>query len=201
MPLLTHPLRWPALVLATLGWMLWWVATGSGVLVSTIDDTPDLLARRGVVVKAAATHRRETVETDRGLTYVDHWEFNFNDPTGTAKRLHVQHDVSDAFLNMVPLHFDDRELTLQIRAKCTVDDQRPTWWPGKDMKTPCTMEEVRLRYYPGDETLLDLPDFPSRRSLRNPVRWAEAGVVAVVLSVLLLVPVAIGLRLFVLIRG
>ncbi len=67
---------------------------------------------------------------------------------------------------------------------------------------PCTMEEVRLRYYPGDETLLDLPDFPPRRSLRDPVRgWAEAGVVAVVLAVLLLVPVVIGVRLFVLILG
>ncbi len=201
-PPLTRTLLRTTLLLATFGWTLWWVATGSGVLVSSIDDTPDLLEQRGVVVEATATHRRKTVETDRGLTYVDHWEFNFNDPNGTAKRLHVQHDVSDAFLNMVPLYFDDREFTRQIRAKCAVGDQPPTWWPGRDMETPCTMHEVRVRYYPGGATLLDLPDFPQRRSLRNPVRsWGEAGVVAVVLSVLLLVPVVFGVRLFVLILG
>ncbi len=202
MPLFTRPLLRAALLLATFGWMLWWVATGSGVLVSTAYDIPDLLARRGVVVRAAATHQRETVENDLGLTYVDHWEFDFNDPTGTAKSLHVEHDISDVFLNVVPLSFDDREFTQQIRGKCTVDDQPPAWWPGRDMKTPCTMEEVRLRYYPGDETLLDLPDFPSRGSVRDPgPEWAEAGVVAVVLSVLLLVPVVLGVRLFALILG
>ena len=201
-PPLARKLLRTTLPLATFGWMLWWVATGSGVLVSSIDDTPDLLEQRGVVVEAAATHRRQTVETDRGLTYVDHWEFNFNDPSGTAKRLRVQHDVSDAFLNMVPLFFDDRELTRQIRAKCAVGDQPSAWWPGRDMETPCTIEEVRLRYYPGGATLLDLPDFPQRRSLRDPVRsWGEAGVVAVVLSVLLLVPVVLGVRLFGLILG
>jgi hypothetical protein len=69
------------------------------------------------------------------------------------------------------------------------------------METPCTKEEVRLRYYPGDATLLDLPDFPQRSSMRDPVRWAEAGVVAAVLSVLLLVPVVVGVRLFRLILG
>jgi hypothetical protein len=64
------------------------------------------------------------------------------------------------------------------------------------------MEQVRLRYYPGDESLLDLPDFPSRRSVDDQVRaWAEAGVVAAVLAVLLLVPVVIGVRVFVLIVG
>ncbi|MCH7684622.1 MAG: hypothetical protein IIB35_13060 [Gemmatimonadetes bacterium] len=64
------------------------------------------------------------------------------------------------------------------------------------------MQEVRLRYYPGGAPLLDLPDFPQRRSLRDPVRgWAEAGVVAVVLSVLLLVPVVVGIRVFGLILG
>ncbi len=201
-PPLARTLFWTTLLLATFVWTLRWVATGSGVLVSTIDETPELLVGRGVVVEAAATHRRETVETDRGLTYVDHWEFAFNDPTGTAKRLHVQHDISDAFLNMVPLRFDDREFTRQIRAKCAVGDQPPAWWPGRDMETPCTMEEVRLRYYSGDATLLDLPDFPQRRSLRDPVQvWAEAGVVAVVLSVLLLVPVVLGVGLFDLILG
>ncbi len=191
-----------AFALATFGWMLWWVATGSGVLVSAIEDTPELLKRRGVIVETAATHRRETVENDRGLTYVDHWEFDFNAPNGAAKRLHVQQDVSDVFLKMVPLYFDDREFTQQIRAKCAVDDQLPAWWPGRDMKTPCTMEEVRLRYYPGDEALLDLPDFPLKRSVRDQVpEWTEAGVVAAVLAVLLLVPVVIGVRLFVLILG
>jgi hypothetical protein len=161
-----------------------------------------LLVRRGVVVEAAATHRRETVETDRGLTYVDHWQFDFNDTTGTAKRLNVQHDVSDVFLAMDPLRFDHREFTRQIRAECAVGDQPPSWWPSRDMKTPCTMAEVRLRYYPRDEALLDLPDFPPRRALRDPVRgWTEAGVVAGVLSVLLLVSVVMGAPLFVLIRG
>lgn len=201
-PPLARTLLRTTLLLATFGWMLRWVATGSGVLVSSIDDTPELLERRGVVVEAAATHRRETVETGRGLTYVDHWEFDFNDPNGTAKRLHVQHDVSDTFPNMVPLRFDGREFTRQIRAKCAVGDRSPAWWPGRDMETPCTMKEVRLRYYPGDATLLDLPDFPQRRSLRDPVRgWAEAGVVAAVLSVLLLVPVVLGVGLFDLILG
>ena len=191
-----------AFALATFGWMLWWVATGSGVLVSAIDDIGEFLERRGVVVEAAVTHRRETVENDRGLTYIDHWDFDFNDPNGTAKRLHVQHDVSEVFLKMIPLRFDGREFTLQIRAQCAVDDQPPSWWLGRDMKTPCTMEGVRLRYYPGDEALLDLPDFPPRRLARDPARrWAEAGVVATVLSVLLLVPVSIGVRLFVLILG
>ncbi|NIM49150.1 MAG: hypothetical protein GTN78_09135 [Gemmatimonadales bacterium] len=201
-PPLARTLFWTTLLLATFGWTLRWVATGSGILVSTIDETPELLVRHGVVVEAAVTHRRETVETDRGLTYVDHWEFDFNGPTGTAKRLHVQHDVSEAFLGMVPLRFDDREFTRQIRAECAVGDQPPSWWPRRDMKTPCTMKEVRLRYYPGDEALFDLPDFPPRRALRDPVRgWTEAGVVAAVLSLLLLVSVVLGVRLFVLILG
>ena len=201
-PPLACTLLWTTLLLATFGWMLRWVATGSGVLVSSIDDTPELLERHGVVVEAAVTHHRETVETDRGFTSVDHWEFDFNDPNGTAKRLHVQHDVSDAFPNMVPLRFDGREFTRQIRAKCAVGDQPPAWWPGRNMETPCTMEEVRLRYYPGDATLLDLPDFLQRRSLHDPVRrWAEAGVVAVGLSVLLLVPVVLAAGLPGLILG
>ncbi len=190
------------LLIATFGWMLWWVAAGSGILVSSIADTPRLLEWRGVLVEAAATHRRETVETDRGMTYVDHWVFDFNDPNGTAQRLHVQHDVSDAFLNTAPLFFDEREFTRQIRARCAAGDQPPAWWPGRDMEARCTMEEVRLRYYPGGTPLLDLPDFPQRRSLRDPVRgWAEAGLVAAVLSVLLLVPVVLGVRLFGLILG
>ena len=200
-PSLAHPLLRTTLLLATFGWMLWWVATGSGVFVFSIEDTPELLERRGVVVAAAATHRREKVETDHGLTYVDYWEFNFNDPNGTAKRLRVKHDVSDAFLNMVPLRFGGRAFTRNIRAECAAGDQPPAWWPGRGMQTPCTKEEVRLRYYPGDATLLDLPDFPQRSSMRDPVRWAEAGVVAAVLSVLLLVPVAVGVRLFRLILG
>jgi hypothetical protein len=62
------------------------------------------------------------------------------------------------------------------------------------------MGVVRLRYNPGNATLLGLPDFPRRRS--DPVRgWAEAGMVAVVLSVLLLVPVVLGAGLFGLILG
>jgi hypothetical protein len=70
------------------------------------------------------------------------------------------------------------------------------------MKTPCTMEEVRLRYYPRDEVLLDLPDFPPPRALRDPARgWTEAGVVAAALTVLLLVSVVTGLPLFVAILG
>jgi hypothetical protein len=199
---LARRLFWTSLLLGTFGWTLQWVATGSGVLVSEIYETPELLVRRGVVVEAAATHRRETVETDRGVTYVDHWDFNFTDPTGTAKRLHVQNDVSEAFLDMDPLRFDGREFTRQIRAGCALGDQPPSWWTRRDMKTPCTMEEVRLRYYPRDEVLLDLPDFPPPRALRDPVRgWTEAGVVAAALTVLLLVSVVTGLPLFVAILG
>lgn len=194
-PPLARRILWTTLLLATFGWMFWWVATGSGVLVSSIDDSPELLERRGVVVQATATHRRETVETDRGLTYVDYWAFDFNDPNGIAKSLHVQHDVSDAFLNMVPLRFDDREFIRQIRTKCAAGDQPPAWWSGRNMETPCTLKEVRLRYYPGDATLFDLPDFPQRR-FGSVLGWAKAGVVAVVLSVLLLVPVVVGVPVF-----
>ena len=188
-------LLWTTVLLATFGWMLWWVATGSGVLVYSIDDSPQLLERRGVVVEATATHRRETVETDRGLTYVDYWEFNFNDPNGIAKRLHFQHDISDAFLNMLPLRFDDREFTRQIRAECAVGAQPRAWWYGRNMETPCTLKEVRLRYDPGDVNVFDLLDFPPRRF--GPVLgWAKAGVVAVVLSVLLLAPVVVAVPVF-----
>ena len=201
-PPLARTLFLTTLLLATFGWTLRWVATGSGLLVSPIEKTPELLERRGVIVEAAATHRRKTVETDLGLTYVDDWQFDFNDPTGTAKRLRVQHDVSDAFVNMVPLRFDDREFTRQIRAACVVGDPPPSWWPARDLQRACTMRDVRVRYYPRDVALFDLPDFPPRRALRDPVgRWKEAGVVAAVLSVLLLVSVAMGVRLFVLILG
>jgi hypothetical protein len=199
---LARTLFWTSLLLGTFGWTLQWVATGSGVLVSEIYETPELLVRRGVVVEAAATHRRETVETDRGVTYVDHWDFDFDDPTGTAKRLHVQNDVSEMFLDMDPLRFDSREFTRQIRAGCAVGDQPPSWWTRRDMKTPCTMEEVRLRYYPRDEVLLDLPDFPPLRAHRNPVRgWTEAGVIAAVLTGLLAVSVVVAVPVFVSVLG
>jgi hypothetical protein len=199
---LVRRLFWTSLLLGTFGWTIRWVATGSGVLVPTIYETPELLERHGLVVEAAATHRRETVETDRGLTYVDYWDFGFNDSTGTAKRLRVQHDVSETFLAMAPLRFDDREFTRQIRAECAVGDPPPSWWPPGAMTRPCTMEGVRLRYYPRDEVLFDLPDFPPRRAMGDPVRgWTEAGVAAAVLCVLLLVSVVMGAPPFVVLLG
>ena len=187
--------------LGTFGWMLWWVATGSGVLVWKIEGTSELLERQGVMVDAAATHRRETVENDRGLTYVDHWEFAFTDPNGETKRLHLRRDASDAFLALASHRFDDRALTRRIRTGCA-GTGLSAWWPVRDMQSPCTLEQVRLRYYPGSVTLLDLPDFPQQRFGSDPLRgWTEAGVVAAVLSALVLIPVILGVRLFGLILG
>jgi hypothetical protein len=69
------------------------------------------------------------------------------------------------------------------------------------MTTPCTMAGVQVRYYPLDETLFDLPDFPPG-VMRNSVQgWAEAGVAAAVLLVLLLVSVVMGVPPFVLLLG
>ncbi len=149
------------------------------------------------MVDAATTHRRATLENARGLTYVHDWEFEFTDPNGVSKSLSFQRDVSDAFFVVPPHRFDDRTLTREIRAGCG-----DTWWPTRNMDTPCTMEGVRLRYYPGDLTLFDLPDFPRLRFGSCPVRgWTEAAVVAALLSVLALFSVALGVRSFVLILG
>ncbi len=199
---LARRLIWASLLLGTFGWTIRWVAIGSGALVPTIYETPELLVRHGVIVEAAATHRRETIRTDRGLTFIDQWVFSFNDSTGTAKRFRLQRDVSETFLAMDPLRFDDHEFTRQIRAECAGGDPPPSWWPRGAMRTRCTMQGVRLRYYPRDEVLFDLPDFPPRRATRDPVRdWTGAGVAAAILSVLLLVSVVMGVPPFVVLLG
>jgi hypothetical protein len=183
-------------VLATLAWMVGWVATGSGVLVSGVEGPSELLERRGVLVEAAVTHRREAVESNGSVTYVDYWVFAFTDSSGVAMRETVVRDVSDAYLGIATHGFDERTLTRRIRAAC--GGAWPTgWWPIGNMQTRCTLEGVRLRYYPGDVAVLDLPDFRQRRFGGEPLRgWTEAGVVAAMLSVLILIPVIFGVRLF-----
>jgi hypothetical protein len=184
------------IVLATVGWTLWWVATGSGVLVSGVEGPSELLERRGVVVEAAVTHRRETVENSEGVTYVDHWMFAFTDSSGVARRLKVERDASDAYLSIAPPGFDPRALTRQIRPTCG-DSWPPNWWPMGNMQENCTLEGVRLRYYTGDLAVLDLPDFQPRQFGSEPVRgWTEAGVGAAMLSVLVLIPLVLGVRVF-----
>jgi hypothetical protein len=194
-----RPLVGTALSLATFGGMLWWVAAGLGVLAPWIDDTPKSL-ERGVVVYAAATHRREAVKHAHGLTFVHHWEFEFTDPDGVVKNLRIKRDASDAFLDM--RHpFDDRALTQQVRAECT-GSTGSLWPPNEHMETPCTLQGVRLRYYPGDMTFFDLPDFPRRRFGSDPVTgWTEAGLVAGALSALAIIPLLFGVRLFALLLG
>jgi hypothetical protein len=195
-PALARTLLRTGVVLATVGWMLWWVATGSGVLVSGVEGPSELLERRGVVVEAAVTHRRETVENNLGVTYVDHWVFAFRDSSGVARRLKVERDASDAHLGIAPPGFDPRTLTRRIRAACS-DTWPPDWWPMGNVQASCTLEGVRLRYYTGDLAVLDLPDFQPRRFGREPVRgWTEAGVAAAMLSVLVLIPFVLGLRVF-----
>jgi hypothetical protein len=172
--------------LATLAGMLWWVATALGVFAPRIERTPESL-ERGVVVTAAATHYREAVEHDHGMTYVNHWVFEFTDPEGMPKTVQVERDASDAFLR-VPHRFDDRALTQHVRSACP---------NAKEMETRCTADSVRLRYYPGDISFFDLPDFPRHRFGTDPLQgWAEAGIVATLLSALIFVPVLFGVRVF-----
>jgi len=188
-------------VLVTVGWMLLWVATGSGVLVSGIEAPSELLERRGVLVEAAVTHHRETVESEGGVTYVDHWEFAFSDSSGVARRVNVERDVSDAYFGIAYHGFDARTLTRRIRAACN-DDWPTNWLPMGNMQAGCTLEGVRLRYYSGDIRVLDLPDFQQLRFGGDPVRgWAEAGVVAAMLSVLVLIPLVLGVRVFSMLLG
>jgi hypothetical protein len=180
------------LALSTFGWILWWVATASGALTLGPKDT---LADsdRGVLVEATATHSRETVAGARGLTFVHHWEFAFTDPNGVPTKVQVDRDASDAFLK-VPHRFDDRALAREMHAACT---GLPAWLPPKDMDRPCTMRGVRLRYYPGNMTLFDLPDFPRQRLGGDVFKgWSEAAVVAIVLSLLAMIPLSVGVRLF-----
>jgi hypothetical protein len=194
-----RPLVGTTLSVVTFGGMLWWVATGLGVLAPGIDDTPESL-ELGVVVDAAATHRRETVKHAHGLTFVHHWEFEFTDPDGVVKNLRIKRHASDAFLD-IPHPFDDRALTRQARAECA--GTAGSVWPTiRNMETPCTLHGVRVRYYPADMTSFDLPDFPRRRFGSNPVTgWTEAGLVAGVLSALLFIPLVFGARLFALFVG
>ncbi len=198
-PASLRPLFRPVLSLAVFAGMLWWVATGLGVLTPRIDATPESL-KRGVVVDATATHRRETVKQSFGLTFVHHWQFEFTDPKGTVKHLRFKRDASDAFLDM-PHRFDDHALTRQVRAGCEGSARRVSW-PGQEMETPCSQQGIRLRYYPGDMTFFDLPDFPRHRFGSDPLRnWTEAGLVAGALTVLTLASLAFGFRVFVLLLG
>ncbi|MCK5712628.1 MAG: hypothetical protein KAI25_07930, partial [Hyphomicrobiaceae bacterium] len=74
--------------------------------------------------------------------------------------------------------------------------------PMGNMQASCTLEGVRLRYYSGDMRVLDLPDFQQRRFGGDPVRgWTEAGVVAAMLSVLVLIPLVLGVRVFSMLLG
>ncbi len=183
-------------ILATLAWMVGWVATGSGVLVSGVEGPSELLERRGVLVDATVTHRREAVESDGGVTYVDHWVFAFADSSGVARRESVERDASDAYLGIATHGFDERTLTRRIHATCG-GTWPAGWWPMGNMQASCTLEGVRLRYYPGDMAVFDLPEFRQQRFGSQPLRgWTEAGVVAAMLSVLVLIPVALGVRVF-----
>jgi hypothetical protein len=185
-----------AVVLATAAWMLWWVATGTGVYVSGAEDPSELLERRGFTVEATVTHRRETQERDAGVTYVDYWTFAFTDSSGVARRQIVEHDVSDAYLGLASHGFDARPLTRQVRAACA-SAWPPPWLPVGDMQSPCTLEGVRLRYYSGDMSVFDLPDFPQQKFGDEPLRdWTEVGAAALVLSLLALVPLVLGVRAF-----
>jgi hypothetical protein len=195
-PALVRKLLTTAVVLATVAWMLWWVATGSGVYVSAAEGPSELLDRRGFTVEAAATHRRDTQVRDAGVTYVDYWTFAFTDSSGVARRQIVERDVSDAYLGLASHGFDARTLTRRIRATCA-STWPPEWLPVNSMETPCTLEGVRLRYYSGDMSVFDLPDFPQQKFGGEPLRgWTEAGVVALVLSLLALVPLVLGVRVF-----
>jgi hypothetical protein len=196
LPALARRFLRTGVVLATVGWMVWWVATGSGVLVSGVEGPSALLERRGVLVEAAVTHRREAVESDGGVTYVDYWVFAFTDSSGVARRESVERDVSDAYLGIATHGFDERTLTRRIRAACG-GTWLAAWWPMGDIHASCTLEGVRLRYYPGDVAVLDLPDYRQRRFGGEPLRgWTEAGIVAAMLSVLILTPLVLGIRVF-----
>lgn len=186
---------------ATFGWMLWWVATGSGVLASTTDAAPQVLVDAGVVVEASATHRRHPSVRDRGITYIDHWEFAFTDPNDNPQSIRVQRDASDAFLAIRPPRFDDRALAEHVRAGC-VGTWPVRWWKLKGSGTSCTTGGIRLRYYPGDLSLFDLPDYPRHRLGSDPIRgWSEAGAVAAILSPLFLLPVLLGAGMFAMLSG
>ncbi len=193
-----RPVLGAALSLALLGGMVWWVATGVGVLAPRGDDAFASLGA-GVTVDAAATHRRETVRHSHGVSFVHHWEFEFTDPNGAAQNLYVTRDASDAFL-AIPSRFDERALVRHVRAAC-VDAARPSWWPMVD-EAPCTREGVRLRYYASDMMVFDLPEFPRQAFGSDPLRdWTEAGLVAGALSALTLIPLVFGLQVFALLLG
>jgi hypothetical protein len=181
--------------------MLWWVAAGSGVLVFGLEGPSRLLEQRGVVVDASVTHRRSTESEARGLRHTDHWLFVFTDTLGVERRVRVERDAGEAYLNVASLRFDPRSLTRRIRAGCAAP-WPPQWWPMGDMEARCTLEGIRLRYYPRDVNVLDLPGFPPRRFASDPVRgWTETGVAAAVLSLLVFVPLALGVRVFGMVLG
>ena len=184
---------------ATFTGMLWWVATGSGVLAYAVEESLES-SEHAVVVDAAATHSRATVTHDVGLSYVDHWEFEFTDPRGGPQKLQLDRDASDAFL-AIPHRFDDRALVRHVRNGCSGGDL-PAWLPPGNMDTRCTVQGVKLRYYPGNVTFFDLPDFPRERFGSQPaLAWTEVGVVAALLSILAFIPVAFGVRAFAMLVG
>lgn len=180
--------------------MAWWVSTGSGLLTPPPEEPPELL-REGVVAEATATHRRETVELDRGVTYVHHWAFAFADRTGTPQTIEVETDASDAFVDVPRPRFDEWSMLHYIR-NSGCEGAGDGAGAGSAIEDPCSVAGVQVRYYPGDITMFELPDFP-RRSFteRPPGDWAEAGIAAAILTVLLLVPLWLGVRSFALLRG
>jgi len=201
-PARTRRLVAACVLLGTLGWMCWWVATGTGVLAPQRAQPSELLETRGVVVDAAVTHSSQAVQVGGGATYMGRWEFAFTDTSGVERRFTVERDASDAHLGIANQYFDTHSLTRQIRAECGSSTWLDDWWYPGDMQASCTLDGVRLRYYPRDPTLFDLPDYRGIGIRDQPPRhWAEAGVGALLLSVLLLIPVALGIRVFRMLLG
>ena len=113
----------------------------------------------------------------------------------------VERDMSDAYFGLAYHGFDARTLTRRIRTGCS-GTWHANWLPVGYMQEPCTLEGVRLRYYSGDMTVLDLPDFQQSRFGGEPVRgWTEAGVLAAMLLVLFLIPLMLGVRVFSVLLG
>jgi hypothetical protein len=184
-----------AATLGTLGWMGWWVATAFGLLAPSDDETSALLAQSGIAVDATVTHQRQTLQRDVGVTFVDHWEFAFADPNGTPQTVRYAYNASDAFLAIRPPRFDEHAFTQQIRAACP-NGGSARWWRLNNASQGCTLNAVRMRYFPGDMTVFDLPDYPRIPFRGDPIaQWTETGVAATALSFLFLIPLAIGARL------
>jgi hypothetical protein len=190
-----------AAVLATFLWTLWWVATGTGVLAAGREDRSLLLEQTGLVADASVTHRRTAVERDRGPTYMDYWVFSFTDRRGMDRRVSIQRDASDPYVGVPAPRFDTRALTREVRAGCN-GSAAALRWPMGNMTAPCTLKPVRMRYQPADASLFDLPDFPQHLFGSDPLlAWAETAIIAGVLSLVILLPLAAGIRVFDLFQG